>query len=450
MLDYTKVSFEEIVDQLINVLKGKDAWKDAYLQSTGRTLVELYAYVAQLLLYYLKRSYEEMFTDSAQYWESLCKIANMLEAPVKRPLGASGRVRLKLKQASSQVIIVPAKTQLSCNGVLFYTVSDVVFNPGEMEKEVIVRQGRWMERIFVSDGNRMRQDYRVVGDNVSDLDVEVYVGDRLYGVVWYFGQVLDELQVKVWTSPDKVLNVTFLRGFGMPKHGEVVKVRYSEVDSSYFPAIDSRWNVVGDDRFEVVADLATFSRGAEWEDVESFRQRLQGWFGVGKRAVTKEDFWYLVKSVEGVGKVQVVDVKDNFQAPFREVEIYVTDVSGRVPSQDVLDRVKGFLDKVGGVGVLYIVKPVQLVEVDVYVRVYVSRVYSTVAVQGKVVDVINRLYSDLDIQNWVSVDRLKREVLSVEGVRGCEVVLPSVDLMLRKGQKVVLGQVRVDGLVGGG
>jgi phage-related baseplate assembly protein len=284
----------------------------------------------------------------------------------------------------------------------------------------------------------------IEGENVSDLDVEVYVGSMAYSVVSYFGQTLDEFQVKVWTSPDKALNVSFLKGFGTPSYGEVINVRYSEVDPYYFPAVDSQWSVVGDNRFEVVADLSTFSKGAGWEDVESFRQRLQGWYGVGQRAVTKEDFWYLVRSVEGVGKVQVVDVKDNFEAPFREVEIYVADASGGVPSQDVLDRVKEFLSKVGGVGVLYTVKPVQLVEVDVYVRAYISRVYSSVVVQSKVINAIKKLYSDLDIQEWVSIDRLRREVLMVEGVKDCEVILPSVDKVLKKGQKVVLGQVRAD------
>jgi len=449
MLDYTKISFEDLVDQLIAILKTKDAWKDAYLQSTGRMLIELYAYVAQLLLYYLKRSFEEMFVDSAQYWESLCKIANMLEAPVKRPIGASGVVKLKLKEASSQSVVVPAKTQLSCDGVLFYTVSDVVFNPGEVEKSVAVRQGAWLEKSFVSNGNQLRQDYKIVGENVSDLDVEVYVGNRMYTVVSYFGQTFDDFQVKVWTSPDKALNISFLKGFGTPSYGEVIRVRYSEVDPSYFPAVNSQWSVVGDDRFEVVADLSTFSKGAGWEDVESFRQRLEGWFGVGKRAVTKEDFWCLVKSVVGVGKVQVVDVKDNFGAPFREVEIYVADVNGKVPSQDILDRVRSFLDKAGSVGVLYTVRPIQLVEVDVYARAYISGVYSSVAVQGRIMDVIKNLYSSLDIQEWVSIDRLRRGVLSVEGVRQCEVILPAMDLRLKKGQLVKLRQLRVDVIVGG-
>ena len=447
MLDYTRISFEELVDQLINILKTKDAWKDAYLQSTGRTLIELYAYVAQLLLYYLKRSYEELFVDSAQYWESLCKIANMLEAPVKRPIGASGVVRLRLKQASSDVVILPARAQLSCDGVLFYTVSDAVFDPGETEKEVVVRQGVWVERVFVSDGNQMRQDYKIVGDNVSDLDVEVYVGDMMYTVVQYFGQTLSDFQVKVWTSPDRALNVSFLKGFGVPRYGEVVKVRYSEVDPSYFPAVDSRWSVVGDDRFEVVVDLSTFSRGSGWEDVESFRQRLRGWYGVGQRLSSKDDFELAVKSVAGVKFVQVISVMDNFQAPFRAVEIYVTDEEGKEPSQDIMNRVEKWLDRLGGIGVMYLVKPVQLVKIPVYVRIYTSRMYDVNAIHSRAVNMIKSLYGELGIQEWLSVARLRDKLLTIAGVRDVVVVQPRVDLSLKKGQRLWVENVRVDILI---
>jgi len=235
----------------------------------------------------------------------------------------------------------------------------------------------------------------------------------------------------------------------VPSLGSVVTIRYCEVRPDYYPLVNSIWSMPRDNRFDVIPILSSFSSGSDWEDIESFRQRLQGWFGVGHRAVTKEDFWYIVRSVDGVGKVQVVDVKDNFNAPFREAEVYITDSAGGVPSQDILDRVKGFLDSVGSVGVLYTVKPVQLVSVVVYVKVYISKVYLSTAVQGRVIDVIKNLYSNLEIQEWVSTDRLKREVLQIEGVRSCEVILPSTDIVLKKGQKVVLDQVRVDVFVGG-
>jgi hypothetical protein len=447
MLDYTKISFEELVDQLVNILKTKDAWKDAYLQSTGRTLIELYAYVAQLLLYYLKRSYEELFVDSAQYWESLCKIANMLEAPVKRLIGASGKVKLRLKQASGQTVVVPARTQLSCDGVLFYTVTDIVFNPGEVEKSVVVRQGTWLEKSFVSNGNQLRQDYQVAGEDASDLDVEVYVGGMTYSVVSYFGQTLDDFQVKVWTSPDKALNVSFLKGFGTPSYGEVIRVRYSEVDPGYFPAVNSQWSVVGDDRFEVVADLSTFSKGAGWEDVESFRQRLQGWYGVGQRLNSKDDFELAVKSVAGVKFVQVVTVMDNFQAPFREVEIYVTDEEGKEPSQDIMNRIEKWLDRLGGIGVMYLLKPVQLVKIPVYVRIYASRMYDVNAIHSQAVNMIRSLYGELGIQEWLPVMRLRDKLLTITGIRDVVVVQPHVDLSLKKGQRLWVENIRVDVLV---
>jgi hypothetical protein len=448
MFDLTKISFEDLVSQLIYILRTKDAWKDANLQSTGRMLIELYAYVAQLLLYYLKRSYEEMFIDSAQYWESLCRLANMFEAHVKRPVGASGQVKLVLRRASSEPIIVSAKTPVLCGDVLFYIVNDVVFNPGETEKVVDISQGVWSERVFTSNGNQMRQDYRIAIENVSDVGVEVYVNDTAYAVVEYFGQTLDKLQAKVWTSPDKALNVTFLRGFGVPSLGSEVTIRYCEVRYDYYPPVDSIWSMPRDERFEVIPILSSFSRGAYWEDEDSFRERLQGWFGVGQRAATKEDFWHIVSGVEGVGKVQVVDVKDNFNAPFREVEVYITDPLGGVPSGEVVEKVRELLDKVGSVGVMYDLRPVQLVEVDVFVKAFVGRVYSTERAKVNIINAIKELYSDLEIQEWVNIDKIRRTVLSVDGVRTCEVILPGVDMELRKGQMVHLRSVRADVYVG--
>jgi len=448
MFDLTKISFEDLVSQLIYILKTKDAWKDANLQSTGRMLIELYAYVAQLLLYYLKRSYEEMFIDSAQYWESLCRLANMFEAHVKRPVGASGRVKLVLKEASNQPVIVSAKTPVLCDDVLFYIVNDVVFNPGETEKVVDVSQGAWSERVFTSNGNQTRQDYRIAFENVSDVGVEVYVNDTAYAVVEYFGQTLDKLQAKVWTSTDKALNVTFLRGFGVPSLGNTVTIRYCEVRYDYYPPVDSVWSMPRDNRFEVIPISSSFSRGEYWEDEESFRLRLQGWFGVGQRAATKEDFWHIVSGMDGVGKVQVVDVKDNFNAPFREVEIYITDPSGGVPSGEVVEKVRELLDKVGSVGVMYDLRPVQLVEVDVFVKAFVGRVYSTERAKVNIINEIKELYSDLEIQEWVNIDKIRRTVLSVDGVRTCEVILPGVDEELRKGQMVHLRSVRADVYIG--
>jgi len=432
------------VDQLIQKLYEKDAWKDANLQSTGRTIIELYAYVAQLLLYYLKRSYEEMFVNSAQYWESLCRLANMVESPVKRPIGCSGKVKLVLEEQVGEIVVIPRYTKLICDGVLFYTTEDVVFEVGETEKEVFVRQGAWIEKRIVSSGDVLRQDYVIGGENASDVDVSVVVGERSYAVVQWFMQTGDDLQAKVWTDSDRNMIVTFLRGFGMPRAGEEIVVKYTEVDYEFFPSLDSQWSIESSVRLSVVPDLKTFSRGAGWEDVESFRERLQGWFGVGHRLVTKEDFWHVVKSVEGVGFVQVVDVKDNLGAPFREVEIYLADSYGEVPSVDVLNRVKQIIEELGSIGVSYVVKPVQLVEQSVYLIVYVSSVYNPSRVKAKVIEAVEDLYKKVNIQEWIAIEKLRSTVLQLEGVRGVIVVEPRVDKVLYKGQRLKLKDLKVN------
>jgi hypothetical protein len=194
--------------------------------------------------------------------------------------------------------------------------------------------------------------------------------------------------------------------------------------------------------------LSTFNQAVGWEDVDSFRNRLQGWFGVGKRAVTKDDFWYMVSGIEGVGQVQIVDVKDNFSAPFREVQIYIAGADGGVPSQTILDNVTSFVDKVVGVGVAYSVHPVQIVPLDVYVVAYASRLYSLNTIQSNVVSAINSLYADVGIQQWIAINDIAKQVMTVNGVVRCDVVIPSIDVALQKGQKIVVRSVKVDAYVG--
>jgi hypothetical protein len=97
---------------------------------------------------------------------------------------------------------------------------------------------------------------------------------------------------------------------------------------------------------------------------------------------------------------------------------------------------------------MYDLRPVQLVEVDVFVKAFVGRVYSTERAKVNIINAIKELYSDLEIQEWVNIDKIRRTVLSVDGVRTCEVILPGVDMELRKGQMVHLRSVRADVYVG--
>lgn len=448
MFDLTKISFDELVDQLLVKLKEKDAWKDANLTSTGRTIIELYAYVAQLLLYYIKRSYEEMFSDSAMYWESLVKIANMLEVYVKRPSGCSGRVKIVPVQSLTTSVVVPARTVITCDDVSFYTVEQVTVSPTDTYVEVGVRQG--IERVVsytVGSVSGAKLEYKIVNPYASDLDMMVSVNGVQYMVNTYLFETLDDLQVKVYTDADKSMVVQFVKGFGLPNPGDVVEVRYFEVDPGYFPEVGSEW-VINDKRFSVEPMLETFAKGQDWETVEELRSRLSRFYGVGKKAVTKEDFEYLVKSVQGVKDVQVVDVKDYFQAPFREVEIYVATYSDVSDPKQVLLDVESVLNKLGSIGVSYVVKGVQYVDVNVYVVVRISRLYSTEAVRSEVLSRIQDLYNKVRIGRWVFRKEIESEVQMVNGVLGVSIIEPQVDLILKKGQVVRLKQVKVDVVVG--
>lgn len=442
MLDLTKLSFEDVVEQLKLKLLEKDAWKDVNLSSTGTVLIELYAYVLQLLLYYLKRTAEEQFPRTAQFWQSLVRIANVLGIHVKRPRGAEGTVRLRLRgDFSGDMKVVKAFTRVFCDDVVLYTVDDVVVEKGGWS-EVRVRQGE--RRVIEFEVNKLAPVIEFVIDDVSASydDLVVKVGGSVYEVVTDLFEVLGKNVVRVLTLPDRRLALQFFRAFAPLNVGQVVKVEYSSVIEGWMPGVDASWSIE-DEGVEIEAEVRSFVSGGRWEGVEELRSRLVNYFGVGKRVVTREDLEKILLSVEGVEKVKVVDVKDGLRYPFGGAVAYVKPVGGYELSDVLRDRISDVVGRLSLLGVKVNVFGVQRVDIDVYVVVKGKVGISVEVIKEQVVKLLKELYDKAEIGKWI----YRSEILSLLRVNMVDVVdlvLPQQDLQLFDNQIVVLRNVRVD------
>jgi hypothetical protein len=440
MLDLTKLTFEELVAQFKNLVQSKNAWKDARMSSTGTMLIELCAYIPQILGYYLKRTYEEMFVDTAQYWESLTHLCKMLEIYVKRPIGACGEVKLIPKSPLGTSVILPKFTKLWCEDAEFYLAEDTVISPSDPYKVASVRQGIRTLAQFNSDGNSLAQQYKISNDMTTDVDIVVKAGDTNYTVVTHFMESLDANQVRVFTDIDKSLVVHFSRGFGLPLYGQTISVYYILVDPDYVPSVSASWTI-DDSRFDVEPVLP-FTSGAGYEDVETFRERCSKFFGVGKRAVTKEDFWYVVMSVPGVEDVMVLDVKDNFAAPFKSVDIYVKGAGG-VFTDTLKNQIQTILTQMGSVGVDYRLFKAPSYDVDVYSVLYTGRYAISSAIRTEALSRIENLFKSAKIGQWIYRNEIIAELESIKDVKRVLLVTPSVDVQLTT-QVPNLRSTRVD------
>jgi hypothetical protein len=238
---------------------------------------------------------------------------------------------------------------------------------------------------------------------------------------------LDTNQVRIFTDIDKSLVIHFSRGFGLPLYGQTISVYYIVVDPDYVPSVSASWTI-DDSRFNV-EPILPFTSGAGYEDVETFRERCSKFFGVGKRAVTKEDFWYVVMSVPGVEDVMVLDVKDNFAAPFKSVDIYVKGAGG-VLTDTLKNQIQTILTQMGSVGVDYRLFKASGYDVDVYAVLYTGRYALSSAIRTEALSRIENLFKSAKIGQWIYRNEIIAELESIKDVKRVLLVTPSVDVQL--------------------
>ena len=95
-LDFTDYDFDDLVDQLTNRLKERDAWKDTYRSSTGQMLIELFSYIGNMVLYYVERRAEESYILTAKNKSSIVNLVRLLNYIPKRKASAVGILRMTL------------------------------------------------------------------------------------------------------------------------------------------------------------------------------------------------------------------------------------------------------------------------------------------------------------------------------------------------------------------
>jgi len=360
----------------------------------------------------------------------------MLNLYVKRRRGAYGKIRIKAKSGS---ISLNKYMQVVIGGKLCYLLEDVVV--GSEWKEVLVRQGERKNASFVVSNNDW-DEFVISNENASDEDVVVKVGAVEFEVVTDLFEGVSDNRVRIYTKPDRSLAIQMFRSYGMPAIGTQVNIEYAVVDWEWFPSVSDEVYVDSEVEAELLID--TWVRGSDYESVRELRGRLVDMYRVGKRLVTKQDFEKVFLSLGEVEKVRVLDVKDEFKAPFRGVKVYVKLKDRWDLPQTFLDKVnEQVVGRIGLQGVRVDVLPVSKVDVDVYVRVNRKVGKSSVEVQGEVESYLRELYGKLGIGEWLSISQLRQEVMSL-GYNWVVVILPDRDLELRENQLVNLRNVRVD------
>jgi len=318
LIDYVDYDFDRLVTQLTNRLKATDTWKDTYRSSTGQMLIELYAYIGNLVLYYIERRAEESYLETAQLRSSVINLVRLINYNPKRKVSAIGVLKFTIDATRAYKVYIPQYTECKTSAGAKYLVSeDAVILVGATNVTVSGIQGQLIN-ITLSSSGTANQEYQIADDSVENTNLFVYVDGEIWTEVSSFtSSTSTSKEYRVRSELDGTITVLFGDDvFGKsPALGSTILLKYIKstgVNGNVYETdkITSITGTIYDGNDVAVTDITVtnedvFIGGDDAEDIETIRSEAPKVFKTGDRAVTKTDFISIIENYAGVANANV-------------------------------------------------------------------------------------------------------------------------------------------------
>lgn len=350
-LKYTEYDIWDLVTQLTYKLQENNvAWVDTYASSVGQKMIDLLAYVANLVLYSVERRAEESYLGTAQLRSSILSLTKILNYDVSRPTSATGVLKFTLGAVHSKDISIPKGTKcVSQEGYNFSTTTDTIITAGNVEAEIDSIQGEYDEVLVTSDGSE-DQGINIPFVNVENITLAVTVDS----VVWteqdsLINSVDIDEHYTVSQEADDSVTVHFGNGITgkLPPLEDSIIVSFVKSDGlagNVFEAdkiitiSDTIYDIDSDEFANIiVTNEGQFLGGGNTEDSEHIRYFAPRLFAAGQRAVTKEDYKALLNSYPGIADSNIWGEFEDGASPnfemFNVVKLGVALDNWQIPDQ---------------------------------------------------------------------------------------------------------------------
>lgn len=340
--DYTSRDYFSIKqDLLARAEQVLPEWTSRDSSDFGMLLVDLWAYMGDILHYYIDKAAQESFLGTATRRESILAIANLLDYIPAGRTPASSQITLNATNSAATdatPILIPKYTRFLAKPLL-ETADEVVFTSDRAiafnttgapvsgyttytkstAVTLNVTEGEVFQETFTSDG-RISQQYILSNTGVVASSVEVYVGEGIDGAEVQYTQVTRLIEA---TNTDLVYAVTLSSDdtstlvFGNSVHGKipttnaVVRIVYrrsrgsaGNVDASAINEFESLNNIYGPpyDGVIITPNTTKAIGGTDSESIDSLKSNIPASFRSQDRAVSIQDYIDLTLRVPGVVK----------------------------------------------------------------------------------------------------------------------------------------------------
>ncbi|HET7110119.1 MAG TPA: putative baseplate assembly protein [Gemmatimonadales bacterium] len=465
-IDYSSRDWQSLRADLISAKRTRmPEWTSESPNDFGIMLIELFAYMGDMLSFYQDRVANEAFLDTAVQRSSVYSIARMLDY---RPTGlGSATTTLQFTTPDSAgIVTIPAGTKVQTvaapgeSPIIFETDIDLVLDGtlGVHADEVTATQGQTVvgEVIGASTG-QLYQRFALFRSPVVDASVVVTVNETGSALQWVFFEHLIDAGPNdpAFTTEVDEGGITWIM-FGDDVNGRV-PVSGADIRATYRVADGAAGNVgtstlvqltapvVVDGITQQISSVTNITggmNGSDPESLESIRQNAPRSLTAVNRAVTTDDYAALARRVMGVGKA----LAEATSSTAVTVRIAPVNAPGSVASAAVKTAVTNYLEPRKMIGVTVTIGDPVYVPVDIEVDIQVLPTYRRQTVQDAVLRSLSAIfdYYAVDFGKRITLSRIYRAIYETEGVDYGTVSLPAADVVMTTTQIPTAGTITVN------
>jgi hypothetical protein len=435
-VDYTSRDYASVRTVLINAIpEWLPEWTNRSESDFGIVLIEMFAYTADILSYYIDRVANEAFISTAVQRASVLSLATMIDYRPAGRAAATTTLSFTVSDDAIAPVTVPAGTQVSTvpdptsDPVVFETDEPVTIAIGATDTVAATEGVSTAEDVTspvgISDG-APDQAFSLYYPNIIDDSLTIFVDEDGGGpgsaAAWRFvGHLIDATsEDRVYTTAVDENGVTFVL-FGDDVNGRIPTLG-AVITATYRVGVGVDGNVGSGTLTELVApvvgidsvtNVSAATGGADEESIESIRKQAPRSLTVLERAVTTEDYELLAEKVPGVLHAKAT------AAVYTNVVLSVAPVGGGAPSQALKDLVANELADKKMINTSLTVGDPTYVPINVTVNpLNVLPQYSRQTVETAVSNAIAEVFTveNVDFGYRVTLSQIYRAIQNVEGV----------------------------------
>ena len=336
-----------------------ECWNDFEEDNAGRMLVEVFAYVADLLLFYLDRQANETYLPTATERQNIINMCKLIGYTPKPAKPAQAEITVSVDTVHSSDITLPGGSLLETNdGIIFETLNDAVITAGQLSVNVQAIEGETFEEIIGTSDGEAWQEFYLPRSGVIEI-----LGAEIDGHSWTVTETLadksenDEVftaDIDAWRRAE--ISFGDGRTGKIPPEGKRITVRYrvgGGISGNVAPDTITNVRDIATDRTGRkipvrVTNSAWASGGADPESIESIKLYAPRFFETQSRCVTQQDYETFAASFDGICKAKAVVHERSGEANI--IRLYVLTYGAEnntvaIPNQTLKDNLLEYMNK---------------------------------------------------------------------------------------------------------